>query len=64
MSADRIPDARHPGGMATEKDSGCETLGWKMVAGKDFGCETPRWKWWRGRIPGVRHPDKVERGYE
>ena len=27
-SADRIPNARYPGGMATEKDFGCETPGW------------------------------------
>ena len=25
--ADRIPDARHPDGMAADKDSGCETPG-------------------------------------
>ena len=36
----------------------------EMAAMRDSGCETPGWKWRRRRIPGARHPDKVERGYE
>ena len=26
----RIPDVRHPGGMSTEQNSGCETSGWNV----------------------------------
>ena len=32
---DRVPDVRHPGGMAAEKNSGCETSGWN-VGGEEF----------------------------
>ena len=32
---DRIPNVRYPGGMSTEKNSGCETSGWN-VGGEEF----------------------------
>ena len=28
-----------------------------MAAQKDSGCETPGWKWWRRKVSGVRHLD-------
>ena len=53
---DRIPDARHLGGMSAEKNSGCESSGWN-VGGEEFRVCDIRMEWrWR-RIPCVRHPD-------
>ena len=36
MLVDWIPDARHPGGMTEERNSGSETLGWNG-GGEDSG---------------------------
>ena len=60
---DRVPDVRHLGGMAAEKNFGCETSGWNG-SGEEFWMRDIQVEWRRRRIPDVRHPDEVERGYE
>ena len=56
----RIPDVRHPGGMSTEQNFGCETFGWNGGVA-EFRMWYIRVGWRRSRIPdgmsAVKYPD-------
>ena len=61
MAADKIPNVRYPGGWNDGgQDSGCDISGWN-VGRKEFRMGDIRVECQGGRIPDVRHPDKVER---
>ena len=55
MSADGIPDVRHPGGMSVEQNSGCETSGWNVR------CHTSQGDRLRVQGVGTPPPDDTER---
>ena len=51
----RIPDVRHPGGMAAEQNSGCDTSGWNGGGATPSG--SPKRKCGALPYPDQLHPD-------
>ncbi|WJZ84977.1 hypothetical protein VitviT2T_004549 [Vitis vinifera] len=56
VDGEEFPGVRHPDGNGGEGFPCVRHLD-GMAAEKDSGCETPGWKWRRRRISCVRHPD-------